>query len=1374
MKKYLFLVLMMFSIQLVMGQAWQKNLKAKDQDNPTFYEIQDAFNSHWKDYNVKNGRYLKDGKMVKAPGWKQFKRWEWYWEPRINNTTGEFPTTTSAIEWEKHKLKQSSLKSTDSQLKGSGQTWINLGPSSSSGGYAGIGRINCISFHPSDANTFWVGSPSGGLWRTTDGGNNWTILNDNMDVLGVSDIAIPSDFATSNTIYIATGDRDGGSSWTLRGGNSNDNNSIGVLKSTDGGNTWVKKNTIVVSNQKAMGFLRIHPTDNSILYAGIGSEIYKSSDAGESWISIYNAGDYVIDMEFQPENPSTIYASTQDSYNGLVKIVRSIDDGSIWTTQKTFTNKDARIELAVTNANSTFVYAVVSNTDGGLTGIYKSTNSGDEFLQVFDGTTSGNSLLGWYGDGSGTNDGQAGSYDLAFTASPSNENTLFLGGINTWKSTDGGITWFINNAWTSSSSYNPTHAPTVHADKHCLKFQNNTTLFEGNDGGIYKTTNNGASWTDLSDGLMISQIYRIGVSATNSSSVISGLQDNGSKQIATGNWSDISGGDGMECIIDHTDANIRYTSYPNGEIDRLDYNTRTDISVNIDGGANGYWVTPYIIDPVDHNTIYVGYGNVWKSTNKGDSFSEVSSMYSSAKLRSMAIAPSNNQVMYVADRNDIWTTTNGGTDWTTITGTLPTGSNSITYIAVKHTDPYTLWVTVGGYTGKNIYESTDGGSTWTNISTGLPNLPTFCVVQNKLYTSENHLYVGTDRGVYFKKGNDDWIAFSNNLPNVMVTELEIYYDNALSKIRAATFGRGLWESSITTPINVDAGVSEITQPINSSSCGEQTITPEVVIRNSGNNPITSFTLSYSINDGTAVSSAWTGTLNTGETETITFANTIQSTVGINTFTATLSNVNSGTDDDTANDSKSVNFEISDTNPSLPITEGFNRPSMPGCWTSEIITDNSTLNNPVTPVISYVTTGSGNPVATPIEGTHMLNFNSAYCDDGDQIRLTIPSFSTIGKSGISISFYWHEDNNYVDYTDIMTIQWSMNGAEWFDGDIFQRNNAANPGWQFKSYSLPARVEEINTLYIRLLFTSAYGQDCNLDNLQINYNTITTGTIVGSPFAVSTTQGASINIPFTINETFTSNTFTAYLSDASGLFVNETPIGTLVSNDAGTISGTIPANTTSGTGYKIRVKSSNPVFTGSVSNTFAIVLDNTKPTIAISSSESNPTTANPINIVFTFSEAVTGFELGDITVENGTADNFITTNSSEYSAHITPSASGSVTVDVAADVATDVVGNTNTAATQFSITYNDATSIEELIEEGISIYPNPVSNNLTINLTNTYKTVILRIIDMNGKIVSSEDLINNPSSSHDMSGYPKGMYIIQLILDGKPLNTQLIVQ
>ncbi len=775
----------------------------------TFFDIQKAMNEHWASLGVDGGYVLKNGVKEKVPNWKIYKRWEYYWEQRVNQLTGEFPKTTAVDEYEKYKKSPYySPGNTDYS-----ESWTNLGTNTSTGGYAGLGRINCIAFHPSDANTFWVGSPSGGIWRTSNGGTNWTILNNNMAVLGVSDIVIPSDYATSNTIYIATGDRDGGSMWALGGGQSNDNNSIGVLKSTDGGATWNTTGlTFTVSQNKLVYKLLIHPTNKLILFASTSDGIYKSTNGGTSWTqkSLNEWGD----MEFKPSDPTVMYASSMP-YAGTY-INRSTNSGENWS-YYSITASGRRGEIAVTPANSSVVYLLSANSSGGVYGVYKSTNSGANFTAVNSGSPAG--MLGYFTDGSGGSGGQ-GSYDWCIAVKPDDANTVFIGGITTWKSTNGGVSFTANTCWAPDSYYNISGVPVTHADKHAMIYQSASVLFEGNDGGIYKTVNGGTNWTDLSNGLVISQIYRIGVAQTSSTKILTGLQDNGSKLLNSGSWSDVYGGDGMECIIDFYNSNYMYATYVEGEISRSvngGVSFPTIISENIPGGQPvGFWVTPYVINPSNSLVLFAGYDKVWKTADRGNSWTSASQVLSSsAKLRSLAIAPSNQNVLYAADQLNMWKTTDGGaTNWSTVT--LPSSSDYITYIAVKNNSPGTLWISYGGYTsGTKVFESTNGGTNWTNISAGLPNLPVMCILQYKTAADRNVLFAGTDLGVYVKDGANAWVNYSNGLPSVVVTELDVYYNASGDKLRAGTYGRGLWETLIEGALPVE--LQSFTSSVNNNS-----------------------------------------------------------------------------------------------------------------------------------------------------------------------------------------------------------------------------------------------------------------------------------------------------------------------------------------------------------------------------------------------------------------------------------------------------------------------------------------------------------------------------------------------------------------------------
>jgi photosystem II stability/assembly factor-like uncharacterized protein len=775
------LLILVFAFQVLNGQPWIENVKS---EKPTFHEIQNAFYDYWKDKTIEKGK-----------GYKPFKRWEWYWEPRIL-PNGEFPSPS--VTWDAWQDYIKTHPEATNKIA-SDANWSFIGPSTTPGGYNGLGRINCIAFHPTIANTFWVGTPAGGLWKTTNGGSTWTTNTDNLPVLGVSDIAV--DYTDPNIIYIATGDGDRGSLSGMTGGLSGDTKSIGILKSTDGGNTW---NTTgmnwSVTSAKLIRRLVMNPIYPTELLAATSDGIYRTLDGGTTWTQV-QAG-YFMDVEFKPNNSDTAYAATY-AY-GNAKIYRSTNFGTSWTTVATLPNV-LRINLAVTPDWPELVDALCANTSGGLAGLWYSNNSGADFSQYFTSNNSNNLLNSSY-NASGA--GGQGHYDLAYAINPINSGDIWLGGVNTWNSTNGGSNWNLKTIWSGGQ---PTSAAIVHADKHFIAFHPlvSGTMFECNDGGLYKTTNGGSSWTDLSNGLQISQMYRLGVSQTIANNVICGVQDNGTRELYNNTWYQPSaiGGDGMECLMDYSNSNIEYATYAYGRLTRTYdfWATTTVISDNIPGMTNfvntygqesGGWVTPFVIHPTNPQTLYAGYHNVWKTTDRGDSWSQISNfgIGLATNLRSIAVAPSNPSTIFAATYDTLYLTTNGGTNWNYVPLGIPNAK--ISYIAFDPNNSQNVYITLSGYSaGNKVYMSPDAGNNWYNYSGTLPNVPVNCIVY-QTGTNEG-LYVGTDVGVFYTDGSmSDWIPYDNGLPNVVVTELEISYNDG--KLWAATFGRGLWNSDLNT------------------------------------------------------------------------------------------------------------------------------------------------------------------------------------------------------------------------------------------------------------------------------------------------------------------------------------------------------------------------------------------------------------------------------------------------------------------------------------------------------------------------------------------------------------------------------------------------
>ncbi|MCE9538832.1 MAG: T9SS type A sorting domain-containing protein, partial [Bacteroidetes bacterium] len=348
--------------------------------------------------------------------------------------------------------------------------------------------------------------------------------------------------------------------------------------------------------------------------------------------------------------------------------------------------------------------------------------------------------------------------------------------------------WYGNNG-----------APYVNADIHDLIYRpDGSACYAASDGGIFITTDGGTSWQDKSDGLQIGQMYRLGGAATNANLVLQGWQDNGTNLYNAGTWGAVLGGDGMECFIDWSDPNYMYAEYQNGAL-HFSSNAGASFSDITNGiSESGEWITPWQQDPVSPLTIYAGFKNVWKSTDQGNNWTQISNLNSNG-LTCLVVAKSNPQYIYTSNGSSIYKTTDGGASWTTLAGPLGV-SNTKTYIAVSETDPDKIWVTFSGYTAnKKIYKSLDGGLTWIDLSGNLPNIPANCVV-NQTGTNDG-VYVGTDLGVYYRDNDlSSWMPYSNGLPNVIIDELEIHYGT--SKLRAATYGRGLWETAIYNPASL--------------------------------------------------------------------------------------------------------------------------------------------------------------------------------------------------------------------------------------------------------------------------------------------------------------------------------------------------------------------------------------------------------------------------------------------------------------------------------------------------------------------------------------------------------------------------------------------
>jgi photosystem II stability/assembly factor-like uncharacterized protein len=761
-----------FGSGLLYSQQWKERIK---KERPTFDEIRQAFYKHWK------GREFKRG------GWKQFKRWEWFAQTRLD-ADGYFNPDLNWKGWLEKRERFGTAASTpavSATVKTNHAKWTEMGPVKVPmpmgwGRYSGLGRINCIAFYPGNPDIMWAGSPSGGLWRTTNGGQYWINMTGDLPNLGVSAILIHPQ--NPDIMYIATGD---GDAW--------DTFSIGILKSTDGGLTW----NPVGLNRDLSALWRIsklimHPSDPETILAATRTGVFKTIDGGDTWRHTLTGN--IMDLDTADAKPAVWYAS---AYGDAV--YKSTDTGETWKkiSKGLPSSNVGRIAVSVSQGTPSRVVALYVNNDTqGLLAIYSSNDDGGTWENI----TDDHNLLGRESDGSDWDDGQA-WYDLTLAVDPSNPDWIYVGGINLWKNSNGYKSWkALNYSWGNK-------AYIIHVDQHAFEFhpRDSNTFFLGNDGGVYKSVNGGQTFEDISEGLAIHQLYRLGMSQRHTGKIMTGSQDNGTDFYREGVWLHIFGGDGMECAFDPVSDTVMYCSYQFGNFYRS-----TDSGHSWDNISNfileeGAWVTPFAVDPAEPRTLYAPTNKVYKSTDRGNIWKPISGNLSERKLTSMAVAPSDSRYIYVSTiRGDMFRTMDGGENWAQVL--TDDDSETITWLTVDPRTPTTIWRTAGGYLpGKKVYYSADGGTTWKNVSGHLPNIPVNCLVFDPLTYD---IYIGTDLGVFYSPdpggSNPQWTAYDTGLPNVVVSELEIHRHGKL--IRAATYGRGLWEAPLAHSVHLSSPV----------------------------------------------------------------------------------------------------------------------------------------------------------------------------------------------------------------------------------------------------------------------------------------------------------------------------------------------------------------------------------------------------------------------------------------------------------------------------------------------------------------------------------------------------------------------------------------
>lgn len=650
-------------------------------------------------------------------------------------------------------------------------SWVSVNPTGMFYNRTGAnyisGRTNSIAFHPSDANTFYIGAAGGGVWKTTDGGVHFLPMTDNLSALTCGAIAV--DPLDPNVVYAATGELN----YSLDSYYGD-----GIFKSTDGGTSWNKIATTSIGSY--FSAIVINPVSSNILYAAGQSGIYKSTNAGSTWANV-NANSYANSLVMDPGNPLVLYAST-GGYNANT-IRKTTDGGATWSslTNGLPASGTSRTSLAISASNPNVLYASIANsTNYGLLGLYRTTDAG----------------ASWTLQNSSTNYlGQQGWYDNAVTVNPANSNSVIVGGLDIYSSTDGGVNLVQKTVWFSTSSSNFSHA-----DIHYLGYHG-SVLYCGSDGGVYKSANDGTTWSDLNQTISTLQYQSADYDPSNTQRLYGGTQDNDKETSINGGtqWVQRTTGDGGYTVVDPVNTNYIYGQYVNGSLHRSSTFGSSYAEISPSTSTGGLFYNPYEMAPGDHNTIVFARADVWK-TSSAQTVTRTSGWTKIAttgtvggNVSSIGISALTTNKIYIGTSNGrILVTTNNGASWSTTTG-YPYVSDFI----VDSTNDAVCYATFTGFTAsEHVYKTTNNGTAWFSVTGNLPNVPVNSIVLRT--TAPRTILVGTDLGVY--KSTDDgtsWVSFNSGLPAVEVFDLK--YKESTHLLMAATHGRGCYTFNLGAP-----------------------------------------------------------------------------------------------------------------------------------------------------------------------------------------------------------------------------------------------------------------------------------------------------------------------------------------------------------------------------------------------------------------------------------------------------------------------------------------------------------------------------------------------------------------------------------------------
>lgn len=671
------------------------------------------------------------------------------------------------------------------------------------------GRIVDIVVDVDETGTVYAASASGGLWRTTDDNQTYEPIwpDDLTQALGA--IAQQPD----GTLFAGTGEaQPGGGSLTFGG--------TGMYRSEDRGETW---ELVGLEESGAFAEIVVHPTEPETIYAAASGHLYipggqrglyVSTDGGDSWEQLLegrNGTTGATDIAIDPSDPDHMLVALWDhlrtpgvrTYGGFGSgIYETTDGGESWvrvddSPQGTANDRGlpnaqftlGRMAVAFAPSDPDRVYVTAINTDGRYRDFYRSENGGQTFTtppesQLIEDTQS---VFGWW-------------FSKIFV-DPADADHVFFPGVVLVESQDGGATADFDSD--------------VHADQHALTWVPDTDIaYLGNDGGMYRSTANGAVDTyEISTYMPWTQHYTVDVGEQSPDRIVTGLQDQGSirsyndaGEIAPDIWENYNGGDGLETIINPENEEIVYGCSQYGNCRRsTDAGDSTQaLGPRTSDSTRRNWLTPLELDPNDPSIVYYAGEIVERSTDGGLTFEPISPDltrgidqdldYPFGTITTVGIATTDPNVLYVGtDDGRLWTTKNLGEDWIELTDPiLP--DIYVTRTTVDPTDEDVAYVTYSGFRQGDdrqlVFRTADGGATWQDISGDLPAAPV-----NDILIAGDDLVVAQDVGVYASGDlGETWLRVGDDLPLAPI--LDIRHHEPTGTVTAATFGRGIYRTAL--------------------------------------------------------------------------------------------------------------------------------------------------------------------------------------------------------------------------------------------------------------------------------------------------------------------------------------------------------------------------------------------------------------------------------------------------------------------------------------------------------------------------------------------------------------------------------------------------